>query len=407
MYKKKRSKVNTILIYTTVILLAANLIFIGALLFKGDRNVELVTSSSATETPTLAPTVNLTNTSPARLKIPIRLAWFTSLPKSVEDIETVANWFDFFILIQGDEKHRDLVKSLGADGPFLQYLEFETIQDPGSCSAEPKINQVTDKIGDFCRISNDHPDWFLLDKNGKRIKVTDSDNVWYVMDPGNAGWRGFFLERVQEFQSDPNWDGVFLDNVPTSLVSREDDESLPSAYPDDTSYQEAVQGFLQFLYNGYFQPTHKLLIANFVSRRDNASWIEQLNYVDGAMFEGWAIDWPDGYRSANVWEAQMKVAEQTQQYGKDIILVSQGTKEDVNLQNFAFASYLLINLGKAAFRYANSSHYREIWLYDNYSVDLGAPLGLRYKIGNEWRRDFTNGYVKVNPVTHTAEIKIK
>jgi len=125
------------------------------------------------------------------------------------------------------------------------------------------------------------------------------------------------------------------------------------------------------------------------------------------MFEGWAIDWPNGYRSADVWETHMSTAEQSQQAGKYIILVSQGKKEDTSLQNFAFASYLLVSQGKAFFRYARSSQYREIWLYDNYRFKLGNPLGLRYKVGETWRRDFTNGSVTVNPNTHDAEIKVK
>ena len=409
MSNKPSPTTNQSLIYLAIFLLLINAVFLGALYFMG--NAETVTTTVAVPITTQISPVELSQSdptsTPSTSTTPIRLAWFTSLPKKTEDILTVAKWFDFYILIQGDEDSRDLVKSTSVDGPILQYVEFETIQDPGACDAEPKLNQVTDQTGDFCRISQDHPDWFLLDKNGGRIKVTDSNNTWYVMDPGNPSWRNFFLKRVSEFKSDPNWDGVFLDNVPVTLASREDDGNLPAAYPDDVSYQDAVQGFLQFLHKGFFQPNHKLLFANFVSRRGSTNWIEQLKYVDGAMFEGWAIDWPDGFRPAEVWEEQMRAAEQTQQEGKNIILVSQGKKEDAPLQNFAFASYLLINQGMAAFRYASSSHYREIWLYDNYGVSLGDPLGLRYKIGDEWRRDFTNGYITVNPVTHVAEIKIK
>jgi hypothetical protein len=43
-------------------------------------------------------------------------------------------------------------------------------------------------------------------------------------------------------------------------------------------------------------------------------------------------------------------------------------------------------------------------MYDLYNIDLGMPLGDRYPVKNEWRRDFTNGYVTVNPHNHKAEI---
>ena len=100
----------------------------------------------------------------------------------------------------------------------------------------------------------------------------------------------------------------------------------------------------------------------------------------------------------------MVLAEQTQSKGKYIILVAPGDKTNTSRQNFAFASYLLISNGKAAFRYADDDLYREVWLYNNYNVDLGLPTGPRYQTGTAWRRDFTKGYVIVDPVNRTATI---
>lgn len=405
---KTSRKIHSILILALV-LLTINAVFLAMLYFRRGQpgtqaTPELISSTTATDLPTSPPKEN---TPVVEAPAPVRLAWFTSLPKKTEDILTVAKWFDLFILIQGDEDNRDLIKNQGVDGPILQYVEFETVQDPGSCDAEPRINQVAYLPGDFCRISEQHPDWFMLDGNGQRIGLIDNDNTWYLMDPGNPGWRAFFLERVEKFQSDPNWDGVFLDNVPVTLAFREADGNLPAAYPDDASYQSAIQRFLKFLSEEYFQPNHKLLFANLVARKDDADWVNQINYLDGAMHEGWALDWPDGYRSAETWEKHMKLAEQSQQMGKFIVLVSQGTQEDTTLQRFAFASYMLINQGRAAFRYANSDHYRDIWLYDNYADDLGESLGPRYRVGSAWKRDFSHGSVSVNPETHEVEIIIK
>jgi len=402
---KPPRKIHPIVIYVALSLLTINALFLAALYFKGDQT-SAPTPPSSTPTTIVSPTVQIKNTPGEAKPAPVRLAWFTSLPKKTEDILQVTEWFDLYILIQGDEDNRDLIKSLGVEGPILQYLEFESIQDPGSCTDEPRINQVADLPGDFCRINEQHPDWFMTDTKGERIALQDNDNKWYVMDPGNAGWRSFYLERIREFQADPNWDGVFLDNLPVTLAFREADGNLPAAYPDDASYQAAVQGFLKFLAEEYFQPNHKLLFSNLVSRKDDADWVDYIKYLDGAMHEGWAIDWPDGYRPAETWEKHMQLVEQTQQMGKTIVLVSQGKKEDTALQKFAFASYLLVNQGSAAFRYANSDHYREIWLYDDYAMNLGESLGPRYKIGGTWRRDFTHGTVMVNPETHEVEIII-
>ena len=336
----------------------------------------------------------------------VRLAWFTNVPKE-EVVFSVLEWFDLFIFHRSEVEGRDLMISLGARGPILQYLLFESIHDPGSCTKEPNANQAAYLPGDFCRISEQHPDWFLLDRQGQRILVQDDNDNYYLMDPGNPDWQSFYLERIRQTQADPNWDGVFLDNVPVTLAFREKSETLPATYQDDVSYQKAVQGFLKYLYEGFFQPENKLMFANLISRRDDSVWVTQLNYLDGAMHEGWAIDWPDGYRSPDEWEKHLALAEQTQAKGKTIVLVSQGNRDDVELQRFAFASYLLINNGNAFFRYANSDKYREVWLYEDYAVKLGTPLGPRYLDADTWQRDFTNGHVSVNPKTHQVEINIQ
>ncbi len=334
-----------------------------------------------------------------------KLVWFTYIPKE-KDLRTVAQNFDFYILIQGNEDERDRMIDYGAKGPFIQYLEFESIQDPGSCSDEPEVNQVADFAGDFCKISNEHPDWFLLDRNGKRIRLEDGGHVWYLMDPGNEAWRAFYLERIRLFQDgDENWAGVFLDNVPLTLAFREDDGNLPALYPDDAAFQEAVQGFLRYLHENYFSPKNKLLIGNLSSRKDDSDWMRHLENLDGAMLEGWAIDVPDRFRPVERWEEHLRLAEETQAAGKIILLVSRGEKDDYALQEFAYASFLLIQQGRAYFRYAGGSEYNSVWLYENYRYDLGEPLGVRYKVGDAWRRDFTRGSVTVNPYTHEVEIR--
>jgi hypothetical protein len=371
--------------------------------------LELTATAVSQQTPVQTDTLSIgaKEQSPETSPFEVRLAWYYNKPRTDEDMLQIVNWYDFFILIKGDEKSRDQMLSLGARGPILQYLDFEAIHDPGSCDEWPQENQVADQPGDFCRISQDHPNWFLLDENGERMLISEDDYDWYLMDPGNTGWRDFFLERVRQNMTDANWDGVFLDNVEVTFAFFEDDERLPAQYPTEAGYQVAVQSFLEYIHTQYFQPNGKLLFANLVARKDDANWTKYISHLDGVMHEGWAIDWPDRFRSPETWEKHIALAEGTQEMGKDIILVSQGTKDDLELQQFAFASYLLVNQGRAIFRYANSSKYREIWVYDNYNVQLGDPLGLRYKDGNAWRRDFTNGTVMVNPETHESQIQLK
>lgn len=366
---------------------------------------------TATTGPTLTPTPTQEITpspSPSPSPTPeppfeIRLVWFYK-PPADDNLLQLAQRFGFFILTKGDEEERDQLIALGARRPILQYLRSEVIQDPGSCTRQPWRNQVAYLPGDFCRISEEHPDWFLLDQKGRRIVNPYGGEDFVMMDPGNPGWRAFFLERVRQSQADPAWDGVFLDNVEVTMSFREQRDEIPALYPDLASFQAANLSFLAYLRNGYFQPENKLLYANLVARGDESYWDDFLAYLDGAMIEGWVLDWRNGYRSVKTWETQLRLAEEVQNASKFIILISQGTRDNEDLQSFALASFLLVNQGRAVFRYANSSVYREVWLYENYALDLGQPLGPRYRDGDAWRRDFSNGSVMVNPDTHDVEI---
>jgi len=347
-----------------------------------------------------------TPTNTAKVEASIKLAWFYKPPQD-GNLELIANEFKFFIMSKGNEDARDKLLAFGAKKPILQYIRFEAIMDPGSCTEIPWQNNAAFKAGDFCTISAQHPDWFLLDQNGERINDPYGGENFVMMDPGNPGWRAFFLERVRETQdADRKWDGVFLDNVEVTMSRRQKDGKIPAAYADEAGYQAAIQGFLQYLAESYFKPSGRLLFANLVARKDETDWAKYITPLDGVMHEGWSIDWPNGYRSAETWEKQLNLAEQTQSMGKFIILVSQGTRDNQDLEKFAFASYLLINQGQAAFRYANSQSYNEAWVYDNYKIDLGAPLGNRYREGSAWQRDFENGTVLVNPQTHEVQINV-
>lgn len=336
----------------------------------------------------------------------INLAFFYK-PPSNSDAATVASNFSNVILTGGDESFRDQLVVAGFASSILQYYRSDGIQDPGSCTASPSNNQIAYKTGDFCDISKNHPDWFLLDTSGNRMP-TSPGSSYYRMDPGNEGWRNFFVTRLLEIDQQKGWSGVFLDNVEASLAEIQRDGLTPAKYPDNASYQAAVNGFLQYLHQNYAQPYNRPVMANIIARSDEAQWFNYMPSLDGAMQERWAVPWSSttGYLSETKWSSDMALAEKTQAQGKFILLVAQGSKTDTARQNFAFASYLLVSNGYASFRYTDSSIYKEVWLYDNYKVQLGTPLGARYQTGTAWRRDFTNGSVIVDPVNHTANISV-
>ena len=335
----------------------------------------------------------------------LRLAWFYK-PPDPSQLDLVLQQADFFILTHKDEQARTEMKARGVSTPFSQYLLLAEIHNPGDCGEGPRGNQVAYREGDFCAISSQHPDWFLLDQNGNRIGTEDT----FYMDPGNEGYRAFWLERARELQETYGWEAVFLDNVEASRAKMVKGNQALANYPDDESYQRAVEGFLTYIRQNYFEPRGKAVYGNIVSVDDDAVWDRYTEYLDGVMIESFATDWGEGYPSQTDWDEQMDQAQRALARGKTLILESRGSEkdlqeQDLELQNFAFASYLLIADGNAYFRYTHG-FYREWLMYENYNLDLGAPLSERYEEQGGWRRDFENGYVIVNPQKSQAEIVI-
>ncbi len=332
-----------------------------------------------------------------------RLAWFYKPPKD-GDLAKIAQNFDLFILTGGDEAEREQMRAVGAKGHFLQYLRFDAILDMEDCQKRPYQNQAANQPGDYCWIANEHPDWFLLDVNGRKMK---NNGGYVMMDPGNAGWQDFWLERAQMGQETGGWDGLFLDNVEANLDKRRRADALPGRYPDDDSYRQAVLSFLERIYQTYTRPNHRPLYANVLDVDSTDELLPFLGVLDGVMVESFAVDWQDGYHSREIWEKEMKMVESAQRMGKQLILVAQGSETDLARQEFALASAILADLGGVTFRYTYYEEYTTAWLYENYRVELGGALGERYAAAGGWRRDFERGSVMVQPAAGTAEIHIQ
>ena len=330
----------------------------------------------------------------------VKIAWFYKPPEDRALLPSLVNRYDTFVLTRGDEAERDTLRGAGLKQLVLRYLRADAIMDPGSCVDAPWRNQAADQPGDFCRIQAEHPDWFLGSGAGRAVRLENDVH----MDPAQPGWRAFFLAQASQQLGKNEWEGVFLDNVDGSPERYRREGIRLVKYPDEASFQAAVEGFLSYLYLNHFGVYRHPIYANITYLHDPAVFFRYLRYLDGAMIENFAVDWEDGYLDPGLWEVQMQLAEKAQGMGKQVILVSQGAQDDQARQLYAFASYLLVSNGRAAFRYSNDDFYRSDWYYPNYSLDLGQPLGGRYQDGQVWRRDFTRATVLVDPVEHTAQI---
>lgn len=375
------------------------------------------------------PSINLTTTVQSNTQVslswqqlatgsfesPVNLTWFYIPPEDESKLPTISDNFDHFVLTKNFEDDRDYLQNEGYT--VLQYTKFDAIDDPCfqalkptgttcNCGSNPLNNQVAWEPNDVCYIRDNHPDWFLRDALGNIMYASQGNKDEVIMDPGNQGWRDFWLNRLIPEQ-EAGWDGIFIDNMATTFTRH---GAAPTDLQKYTTQQwrEAVTGFLKYAHDNYFAAANKDMFANLsVYWKEDDTYYQFLQYLDGTMDEHWAVPGNDTSTYSELsWEDRLLRVQQTLSLGKQMMLVSRGERWNGARQRFALASYLLIAEDDAYFRYSRQSDYRSIWLYDNYDVALGNPLGSYYQDGNTWRRDFDNGQVSVTPSTNNASITV-
>jgi hypothetical protein len=386
-----------------------------------------VPTSTATPQPTSTPpppTPTSTATpAPSAVGSPTDLVMFYHPPKDGTTLQTMASSFSAVIFTRGDESYRDQMRAAGFAGPALQYLMANEASGPAGlrsasdgCGAYLYYpNNVSGIAGDFCSALHGDERSFLHNGRGERLYTTQS---WqestgtktvtiYMMNPASTTWRRYFAQRAQENVQSLGYTGLFLDNIDLSLYRAQrqqlNSDGVVAEYASSTDYQAAVAGYLQSLRSVVTAPVW----ANMTSGSDTATdWDQYAPYLDGFMNEYFAARWGGTYASPSVWETQLRQVETMVARGKQVLAIGQGSKTDTGRMRFALASYLLVAEDGVYFRHASDSAYYEAWLYPEYQARLGQPTGSRYQSGGLWRRDFTCGYVSVDPSTNAGSIVV-
>ncbi|MBC8098928.1 MAG: hypothetical protein H7Y11_05760 [Armatimonadetes bacterium] len=338
------------------------------------------------------------------------MTWFYKPPRNLTT-EAITEHFDFFTLTRNDEADLATIQQLGSQ-PVLQYVKYDAVHDPCQqalkpigtpcrCTQELKDNQVAWEADDICWIRDNHPEWLLRDADGEVMYFQG----YLMLDPGQQGWRDFWVERLEISHLD-GWDGVFIDNLATRFGRHHDDLRPLQAYSTDLAYQDAVVGFFEDVRQRFFLPNEKLIFANISVRRgDLPVYLRYLDHLDGVMDEFWAYP-RTGWYALEEWMTHLERMTETVNRGKRSLLIAQGTQANAKRQTFGFASYLLLASDLTYFRYTTDQDYRNAWLYDNYLLPLGQPIGAYRRNENQWQRDFENGQVTVNPDDRSAAITV-
>ncbi len=373
--------------------------------------------ATAIPTATPQPTIPIEDLTPST-----QLAYFHTISSDGDSAELLAEKADLIILTYGDERYRDALRQAGYAGAVLQYLNASQVNGPGpyldgsvECDSQytPHRNGIARGVGDFCRDLHPNEDWFLHNGAGDRLySITSGDGVWYHMNPGNPEWRAYASQAIAAEIVGPQaagYDGAFLDNVELSLTRLTEQvvnaDGRVREFLADDDYRAAWRGYLEQIRVGAGAGSQ--IWASLVSDpNQGAYWSDYLVYLDGVMSPAFAT----GYDPLSVaaWENNIEQAEAAIRDGKSVIAVGQGAQDDEEWQQFALASFLLVDDGEHGyFRYMSGESRQAVltlWTYPNYEIALGAALGSREQTGDTWRRAFQCGYVEVDPAARRGAI---
>ncbi len=296
-------------------------------------------------------------------------------------------------------KHPDLVASLPTlrkKNPHVKVLLYREL----FCVLRHETF-MAESVGHYEWIMANHPEWFQKDVQGNFVEITDYPGR-FMMDLGNPEWQDFWINETLKDVKDGNWDGVFVDDVLTSVKMHQ----LPSLrnYSDDLSLQAAVYGFLKKVYTA-FQAEGKLVISNVSNSHDYPGLFNQwLQVNDGIMEEhcsGESWSW-----GPQVGEAQFQAMQSARASDKWYLCMTYGSWDDTARRDLSLATYLIGSGGKVRWSYRPYNEFHEQLPTDpDWIQDIGEPLGDSQRNGAVWYRQFEGGVLFVNPTWSPQSIE--
>jgi hypothetical protein len=249
--------------------------------------------------------------------------------------------------------------------------------------------------------------WFAHWPQQSTTRVLNCDWGWWLMAIDDPGWRAYWHDEVlRQVQANDN-DGIFMDSLstPNYLGADRYDPALP---PIDAGFEadwaEHIDDWLTWLQT---QPVGVYAIipnvGSWVTTRDPTTYTA----VDGVMIEGFAMWGEDSPFAVEDWQLQMNRA--LGLIRQDKAVIAQTYPGDGRERLFALGSYLLIKGGRT-FLNLEVSIEPEWW--PEYEIDIGNPLDAPVANIDElerdgvYRRDFTRGFVLVNPVPDGPAITV-
>lgn len=304
-----------------------------------------------------------------------------------------------YVIMQPNQAY--LLPALRAKNPNTKYIMYKNVSGTSDsyCCAQGV---------EYAWVQANHPEWFLLDTNGKRIDFSDFPHIW-MLDWGNHLYQQIWAQNVIKEAKANGWDGVELDDVNYTQRTHLGGRTI-AKYPTVSSQTESMRQFLAYVGP---QLTKNGLIAMpniFVDWPDGLKiWKQWIAYTSGGYKEyftkstGW--DTTSGRKTGASWDYDMQFLAATQSASKIFMAKTSAPIADTVSMEYARASFLLGWDGgdSALFFYP----YKATPWDPHWTTYIGSPSGARFRVGAAWRRNYTGGTVIVNPSASSVTVSLE
>lgn len=342
------------------------------------------------------------------------LAYDTGQPEALGDTSRYA-----YVVVQENQfAHIAAIKQANPNTKVLAYMQAGNTHFYDSCSDTTDPHIYGDSYGvSYCWANRYHPDWFLTDRAGTRLRTVDY-NFLMPMDVGNSEFANIWASGTYANLMADGFDGVWMDDVNVDpghglngRIAKYTDQQYGAA---TTQFGATVGDYLRArgmiaIANVGLEPwvsyqlADTLTIGQHLTAVNREHWV-RYGDICGPFSERFNTTATYGTPPLST---MIDYAAQLQAQGTSVTGVDYGypatTSDDEQTMTYGRALFLLTWNGAPGSAY----FYRRCGVnetaYPQWTADLGLPLGpLVQDADGVLSRTFANGEVVLNPNRTTA-----
>jgi hypothetical protein len=334
-------------------------------------------------------------------------AWWYGIgePPTAADLELAAKRYDVVVLNATETAAMRKLHELNPDVKVLVYKDLSSTRNyPGAVNGNTDATWLPSGIG-YYAAQNNHPEWFALDSNGARIEWTGYPKHWQ-MTVWDAAYQQAWTTAVTDEVTREGWDGVLADNDFNSLshYSSAILAGTTDAEQTDRKLRDGLDAFLTMAGES-LQKAGKIFVPNVSETRlIPGRWTAHSRF-SGAMEENFGFRDDGGTGELLTFQGnEWKELRAQAALGESWLLLltrTGGAREE----RAGYASAALLAGPYTCWTPASTATYLDPEWSTLQDLALGEAVdaATRQPTG-VWTRQFTNGWVAVNPTSAAVQV---